>query len=115
MGGLTGACSVFLGETSPLIRPFIADEPVDPALVPGSAVAVSAVQHALKVIAFVLIGVDYLSLAPVLIAMVAVTLLGMLLAERLKLRLPVRLVSLIIRLAVSALAIRLIVHAAGWL
>lgn len=115
MGGLSGACSVFLGETSPLIRPFIADEPVDPALVSGSVVAVAAVQHALKVIAFVLIGFDYLSLAPVLIAMVAASLSGMLVAERLRLRLPVRLVSLVIRLAVSGLAIRLIVHAAGWI
>lgn len=115
IGGITGACSVFLGETSPLIRPFIADEPVDPALVPGSAVAVAATQHALKVIAFVLIGVDYLSVLPLLAAMVVATVAGVFLAERLDLRLPVGLSSLAIRLLVSVLAIRLVAHAAGWI
>ncbi len=115
IGGLSGACSVFLGEAGPLIRPFVADEPVDPALVPGSVVATSAVQHGLKVFAFVLIGVDYLSLLPVLTAMTAATVGGVLLAERLRLRLPVGLVSLAIRLLVSVLAIRLVAHAAGWL
>jgi uncharacterized membrane protein YfcA len=115
MSGLTGACSVFLGETGPLLRPFIADEPVDPALVPGSVTAVEAIQHGLKVLAFVVIGIDYLSIVPLLAAMLAAGALGLLLGERLKLRLPVRLVSLAIRLVVSALAIRLIVIAAGWL
>ena len=115
VGGITGACSVFLGETSPLVRPFIADEPVDPALVPATSVAVSAVQHGFKVLAFVLIGVDYLSMLPVLAAMIAATVAGVLLAERLRLRLPLGLASLAIRLLVSALAIRLVVHAAGWI
>lgn len=114
MGGTAGACSVFLGETGPLIRPFIADEPVDPALVPGSAIAVSAVQHALKVIAFALIGIDYVSLAPLLAAMAIATIAGTLLADRLKLRLSVPLFSLAIRVVVSALAIRMIAVAAGW-
>jgi len=115
IGGISGACSVFLGETGPLVRPFVADEPVDPALVPGTAIAVAAVQHGLKVVAFVLIGIDYLSLLPVLAAMIAATLAGVLLADRLRLRVPVGIASLLIRLAVSALAIRLVAHAAGWI
>jgi uncharacterized membrane protein YfcA len=114
MGGLTGACSVFLGETGPLLRPFIADEPVDPALVPGSVTAVASVQHGLKVLAFAVLGVAYLPLVPVLIAMVAAGVLGMLLAERMSLRLPTRLASLLIRLVVSVLAIRLLVIGLGW-
>lgn len=112
LSGLTGICSLFVGETGPLIRPFIADEPVDPALVAASATAVTAVQHGLKVVAFVLIGVAYLPLLPLLAAMVAASLLGTVLGERLGLRLPARLVSLGIRLVVSALAIRLVVLAA---
>ena len=113
MSGLTGACSVFVGETAPLIRPFIADEPNDPAFVPASVTAVTAVQHGLKVIAFVLIGVAYLPLVPLMAAMVAANLLGTVLGERLGLRLPTRLVSLGIRLVVSALAIRLVVVGAS--
>ncbi len=113
MGGLTGACSVFVGETGPQLRPFIADEPVDPALVPASVTAATAVQHGLKVVAFVLVGVAYLPLVPLLAAMIAAGLLGTVLGERLGLRLPTRLVSLGIRLVVSALAIRLVVLVAG--
>ena len=115
MSGITGACSVFVGETGPLIRPFIADEPVDPSLVPDSVTAVAAVQHGLKVVAFVLVGIAYLPLVPLLTATVAAALLGTILGERLGLRLPARLVSLGIRLVVSVLAIRLVVLAAGWL
>ena len=109
------ACSVFVGETGPLIRPFIADEPVDPSLVPDSVTAVAAVQHGLKVVAFVLVGIAYLPLVPLLTATVAAALLGTILGERLGLRLPARLLSLGIRLVVSVLAIRLVVLAAGWL
>ena len=115
IGGITGACSVFLGETSPLLRPFIADEPVDSAFVPGTSVAVSAVQHGFKVFAFAMIGVDYLSMLPILAAMIVATVGGVLLAERLRLRFPLGLASLAIRLVVSVLAIRLVAHAAGWL
>jgi uncharacterized protein len=114
MGGLSGACSVYLGETGPLIRPFIAGEPVDPALVPGSVTAVAAVQHGLKVVAFVLIGVDYLAILPVLAAMLVAGLVGTMLGARLPVRLPVRLVALGIRLVVSVLAIRLVLLATGW-
>jgi uncharacterized membrane protein YfcA len=113
--GLTGACSVFLGETGPLLRPFVADEPVDPALVPGTVSAIAAVQHALKVLAFAVLGVAYLPLIPVLVAMIVAGALGMGLASRLRLRLPVVLVSLLIRLVVSALALRLLAVAVGWL
>lgn len=112
MGGLTGACSVFVGETGPLLRPFVANEPVDPALVPASVIAVTAVQHGLKVAAFVLVGVPYLPVVPLLAAMIVAGLLGTVIGERLGLRLPTRLVSLGIRLVVSALAIRLVVLAA---
>lgn len=111
LSGLTGICSLFVGETGPLLRPFIADEPIDPALVPASAIAVAAVQNWLKAVAFVLIGVAYLPLLPLLAAMVAASLLGTILGEWLGLKLPTRLVSLGIRLAVSALAIRLVVLA----
>ncbi|MSP49109.1 MAG: hypothetical protein EXQ95_07250 [Alphaproteobacteria bacterium] len=115
MGGLTGACSVFLGETGPLLRPFIADEPVDPALVPGSVTAVAAVQHGLKVAAFVAVGIDYLAVVPLLAPMLVAVVLGLALAERVALRLPARFLGLGIRLVVSVLALRLIVLATGWL
>ncbi|MBM3545919.1 MAG: hypothetical protein FJX54_03115 [Alphaproteobacteria bacterium] len=113
--GLTGASSVFLGETGPLLRPFIADEPVDPTLVPGTVSAVAAIQHGLKMLAFAVLGAAYLSLIPVLVAMIAAGALGMVLAPRLRIRLPVVLVSLLIRLVVTALALRLLAIGAGWL
>jgi len=113
--GVTGASSVFLGETGPLLRPFIADEPVDPKLVPGSVSAVAAIQHGLKVLAFAVLGAAYLSMLPLLAAMIVAGALGMALAARLRIRLPVVLVSLLIRLLVTALALRLLAIAVGWL
>ncbi|MBM3533467.1 MAG: hypothetical protein FJX60_10585 [Alphaproteobacteria bacterium] len=112
---LTGASSVFLGETGPLLRPFIADEPVDPNLVPGTVNAVAAIQHGLKVLAFAVLGAAYLPLLPLLVAMVVAGALGMALAARFRIRLPVVLASLLIRLVVTALALRLLAIAVGWL
>ena len=57
---------------------------------------------------FAVIGIDYLPILPVLAAMIVAMLLGMFVAERMKLRLPVGLASLIIRLVVTVLAARMV-------
>lgn len=115
LGGLTGACSVFLGETGPLVRPFIADEPIEPSRIPGTLAAVMTCQHGFKVVAFTVIGAAYLPLIPLLAAMMAAGALGTAIGERATIRLPGPLISLGIRLVVTALAIRLIVVDTGLL
>ena len=114
-GAIIGACSVFVGATGGLTRPFVAEEPIEAEAVEPSFEACTTVQHVLKVVAFALVGVAYASYLPFILAATAAGVGGSELGRRLSLRIPRPLFTLAIRLLVSVAALRLIVVGIGWL
>jgi uncharacterized membrane protein YfcA len=114
-GAIIGACSVFVGATGGLARPFVADEPIEPEAVVPSLAAAMTVQHLLKIVAFVLIGVAYGPYLALGLAAVAAAVAGSLLGRRLPLSIPPRLFGLAVKLVVTLLALRLVALGIGWL
>ena len=69
------------------------------------------IQHGLKVAAFVLLGFDFTPYVPLALGMVASVTLGSYLGTRWRGRLPEALFARLLRLLVTALALRMIVQA----
>lgn len=114
-GALTGALTPFVGATGPLAQPFFAGEPAKRRTILASHTAGMAIQHGLKVVAFVVLGVAFVPYLPLLAAIILAGMAGTWLGLRRPLKIPLALFGLVVKLLVSVLALRLVAIGAGWL
>jgi uncharacterized membrane protein YfcA len=114
-GVMTGALTPFVGATGPLAQPFFAGEPAKRRTVLASHTAGMAIQHGLKVVAFVVLGFAFVPYLPLLAALVVAGMAGTWLGLKRRVKIPPLVFGLGIKLLVSVLALRLVVTGAGWL
>lgn len=111
VGFLQTGLSLFVGAAGPLNMPFLLRENLgrDRTVVTHGAQMVCV--HGFKLGAFVLLGFDFTPYLPLALGMVAAVTLGSYLGTRWRGRLPEALFARLLRLLVTALALRMIVQA----
>ena len=112
VGAVATFCTMFVGATGPLLAAFLSPERLKRHGVVATHAACMSVQHALKGIAFGVLGFNYWPWLALLAAMIASGFLGTLTGRRVLNRLPERAFAWGFRLVLTLLALRLLWSAA---
>ncbi len=108
VGALATFCTMFVGATGPFVAAFMSTERLQRHGLVATTAACLSLQHALKIIAFGLLGFAFLSWIPLVTAMIATGFLGTLTGRRLLDRMPERAFVIVFKAVMTVLALRLL-------
>ena len=110
-GGVTSFLTMFVGATGAFAAAILPRERMDRQQVVGTHAANMTIQHLLKIVVFGLLGFAFAPWMPLMVAMIVTGILGTLAGTRLLNRLPEQRFALFFKLALTALAINLLIGA----
>lgn len=109
-GLVGGVLAILVGATGPFLAAFFLRDDLKPREIVATKAAVQTVSHILKIPAFLSVGFDYGSRAPILAPLVGAAILGTLAGTWLLHRMETRLFRAIFRWVLALLAIRLVME-----
>lgn len=112
LGVVVGFLGIFVGATGPFIAPFFQRDDLEKEAVIATKAAVQAVGHLLKVPVFLFVGFDFLAYTPLLLALVAATVVGTLIGRAILHRLSRRIFNVVFEGTLALIAAYLLLSAA---